>query len=254
MKDCPTPNPFRFSTCVINSARLAFMAALTLTGSGLSIQAATVIDDHFSGNSGGTPANWSSLGGGTVVESTTTVTFTDTTSFGTGILSSSSYNPQSTTTTMVADLTGFSGTGEQQAFVSMVSDTFNYFHAVIRNTGAVHAYSDLGGGFVDHSLGTITGYSGGAVQMTVTMDGDSFSIQTDVGSFDTGDTLYSNTTLGFSSLAGMGTSVSPALIALGGDSKATFDRIVVSTEPIPEPSSLALITIGLFLGTTRRQR
>ena len=96
--------------------QLSTLTGVIIAFASQTLVAGVIVDDHFTGNSGGVPADWNVVANiGSIVESGTAVILTDTTHRSTAIGSKKIYNPQITTTTAVVNIAGFGRTvdGEQ---------------------------------------------------------------------------------------------------------------------------------------------
>lgn len=212
-----------------------------------SLLAGIIVDDHFVGESSGVPANWVKVvDNGTVVESGTLVAISDATGSATALQSTAIFNPQVTTTTIVANIESIGGSPTGNALIALTDNPFAgvYFDVAIGKLGEVQVIADLDGSDMDiASLGTIAGYSGGAIEVTATLGFTNFSVQTDVGGLVFDGTYTAAGITQFANISGLGTLVSPTLATLGANTTVSYDRIQVTTSDaqggggaaVPEP-------------------
>lgn len=234
----------------------AVVSLIALAGSS---KAALILDDHFTGNSGGVPANWavpSNVNSGTVVESGTEVSMSAASEDGIAIVSDASYSPQGVQTTVVVTATI---DADAHAIFGIVdgSPVGQFLIADLGGDGSVRvAAANSFAGEPPQYLGSnIPSFTGGTLQVTLVFDSDSFSLSTDFGSYTTGDILYASVPLTGFSFSGLGTSMHPALSAGGTAGSAAFDRITLTTA-VPEPETAMLTLIGAAAGARflRRRR
>jgi len=156
----------------------------------LSPQAASatiVFDDHFDGNSGGMPAGWHLLiGPGTVVESGTTVLFTNDVM----IASDGVFDPTQGDVTLSAEITLLTGTSCGAMALVDASITRLIWADLCVLDGKLRVVALDEGGEQPFIAGYLSGYEGGPIRMTLALGPVSFSLSTDDPPFSTGPIDY----------------------------------------------------------------
>jgi hypothetical protein len=190
--------------------------------------ATIVFDDHFTGNSGGIPANWSRIfGTGAVVEAGTTVTLGDDL---VAIGSDATIDPSSGTVRIETDIVGVVG---QVASGLIVPPEFpvTFFICEIRldDTRIEVTAGDAEGGMESHELGHLVGYTGGPIRLTVILGPTSFSVSTDSPPFSSGAIDYTTALANFTR-NDLGTAASVMLFDYENPGSSIIDRILVDVE------------------------
>lgn len=166
---------------------VACVWALSLPGvlPGLAVSG-TILDDDFTGNSGGIPIGWSGDGTGSIIESGTTVTLHD--DFAIWTNADFDVNQSGITTVRVA----ISPTTEHTSggLIDFLQWD-NHFWVKLHADGMIEVKaSDLATGEEEYVVGQVVGYTGGATWLTVNLSSDSFAVSTDVPSFSSGPLPY----------------------------------------------------------------
>ncbi|MBL7220212.1 MAG: PEP-CTERM sorting domain-containing protein [Phycisphaerae bacterium] len=244
-------------TFQIDSGQLYFDNFSMTDGGGIS-PGIVVLDDHFDGDSGGTPAGWSLLmgveGPTGVVESGSNVVINGTQDNPTVIASDTTFDPQDVETTIRVAIDEVTPDG--RAWTALFSSDISTFFAVqlrssdgrLEVTGGPTSQSD------SHELVQLSSYDGGEAILTITLDADSFRIRCDVEDYDSGNLLFADyfPTTNFT-LADLGESVMSGLFAAGQPAGgASFDWITVTRTP--EPATMGLLAFGATLTLVRRRR
>ena len=161
---------------------------------------AQVIDDHFTGDSGGIPATWMRLSGvdtGPIVEAGSVVTVTDTAGNddGSGMVSTLAFDLSLATSPIVLTVSIDSLTGsipEPKTFFGFANDPIPaaFVIRLERETPTMGSFRVSYVGKGERELGMVA-YNGGAIDVTLTMDADSYSVTTNNG-FDSGDIAYAD--------------------------------------------------------------
>ena len=205
-----------------------------------------LLSDHFTGNSGGVPAGWTRLGfsdpAGTIVENGTIVTITDgRAGGGPTLMTSAATTGALDAFSFTVDIANMTSISPAQPEAMMVIGSLGSGYALITKfnatTGAVTAQL-FGPTSGQLALGTVSGYAGGAISFTISGDADSFRVTGTVGSYDSGDRLYSAVgAAGFDSIDDFGSTLGLALgteSADGGNtpngapSSVAYDRVVLT--------------------------
>lgn len=225
------------------------------------LHAATLVSDHFTGNSGGIPAGWTAVGetrpGTTIVESGTIVTLTDARGgAGPKFLMSSPFGGldnfqltmdiASMNPLTAGEPEAVSVLGGESGYVMLTS--FSYATKSFRVTVIGATFGSLLLSASPH----IPSYAGGALSYTISGDADSFRIASATDSYDSGDILYSAIgASGFDSLSDFGNGMSflfgtesGGLTPDGTLAAVAFDRVQLTgtltelhTSEVPEAST-----------------
>lgn len=229
------------------------------------IFAGVIVDDHFTGNAGNSnPTNWvTAFGTGTVNESGTVLTLTNSADADPFALRhASTFDPRSTTTTMAVTVSSLSS-GNRSALFGVAGPGSTGIVLLDLNENGDLTVQASPNGPSNLELANVTTVSS-ATNLTVTLvfDNDSFRVTTSEG-FSGADTAYSSVFTNFANLDSFGTSTS-AVVAAGGSSSDSvtvgIDRVTLQTADsqtgatIPEPSSLALLAFCSGLFGLRRRR
>ncbi|MDA1018528.1 MAG: hypothetical protein O3A00_29230, partial [Planctomycetota bacterium] len=181
----------------------------------------TIVDDHFTGNSGGVPAAWSVVfGDGTSVESGTLLTITDSTSDPTVLSSSLFFDPQGTTTTITASISSLTAeTGRSLSF-GIIGSNNSIFLVGLGVDGNLRLSADPDAFNPPNSEELTLAASGiatSSIDITLVFDADSFQVTTS-GGFDSTDTAFTFTNFTPSDL---GTSVRGLIVNGGANDPST---------------------------------
>jgi hypothetical protein len=192
------------------------------------VQSATIVlDDHFTGDSGGIPANWSRiLGTGAVVEAGTTVTLgEDEVAIG----SNATIDPSSGTVRIETDIVGVAGQ-VASGLTLLPGFPVTFFICEIRaDDTRIEVTAGDAGSFQSYELGHLVGYTGGPIRLTVILGPASFSVSTDSPAFSSGPIDY---TTAFETFTrdDLGTAASVMLFDYGDPGSSIIDRILVDAE------------------------
>ena len=218
----------RFCQCL--SAGMSVVCLLLATSQPAS--ATIVFDDHFTGDSGGIPADWFLIGGtGAVVEQGTTVTLGQEGVGGDVIIgSNATIDPSSGTITIEADFVGIVGQGAS-GLISGAEFTSPLFFCAIRLEGGRIEVNirDAEGGFEWYDVGYLAGYSGGPIRLTVILGPMWFSVSTDSPPFSSGPIDYTAAFTAFTR-EDLGTAAHVMLFDYGDPGTTIVDRILVDVE------------------------
>ncbi len=214
------------------------------------VSATIVFDDHFTGDSGGIPANWSRLfGTGTVVEAGTTVTLgQDGVGDDVAIGSDATVDPSSGTVTIETDFDGIAGQGMSGLFVGWPPPVF--FGCAIRTEdGRLEVnVGDTEGGTEWYDVGYLVGYTGGPIRLTMVLGPTWFSVSTDSPPFSSGPIDY---TAVFSTFTreDLGSAAHALLFDYGDPGTTIVDRVLVEVEGATPVESM---TFGRIKALYRR--
>ena len=151
--------------------------------------ATIVFDDHFDGNSGGMPAGWHLLfGPGTVVESGTTVLFTNDVI----IASDGVFDPTQGDVTLSVEITLLTGTSSGAIVLVNTSISRGIWADLCVMDGRLRVVALDEGGEQPFIAGYLSGYEGGPIRMTLALGPVSFSLSTDDPPFSTGPIDYTS--------------------------------------------------------------
>ena len=197
--------------------------------------AAVVFDDHFEGNSGGVPANWSGEGEGSIVEMGTTVTLYD--DF--VIWTNENFDPGATDRTIIRNAITSTTNHTHVGLVDPAQLDNHIWVKLHALDGKIEVKaSDLSSGEEEIVVGYVSGYSGGATQLTVVLESETFSITTDTPSFASGPISYTTVFTSFTR-ADLGTSTKLVLQnecdPNGPPCSSIYDRVTLeagSTTPV----------------------
>ena len=175
----------RFLRCALAGLPMACL----LLGAPQPVSATIVFDDHFDGNSGGMPAGWHLLfGPGTVVESGTTVLFTN----DVVIASDGVFDPTQGEVTLATEFALLSGT--TGGMMGLVDG--NITHAIVALVhspdGMLKVVAIDEGGEQHYYPGYLSAYAGGPIRMTLALGPASFCLSTDDPPFSTGPIDYAS--------------------------------------------------------------
>jgi len=207
-------------------------AAFVLMSLAATVSAATLFDDHFTGNSGGMPAGWSRiLATGDVVEAGTTVTLGGESEDGVMIGSRETVDPTTGTITIVTDFVVISGQGASGLISGLEFPAACFFCAIRLRDSRVEVNtfeSDEGGHYYD--VGFLNGYTGGPIRLTLEMGPTTFSVSTDSPAFSSGPVLYSTVSPTFTR-EDLGVAASALLFDYGDEEgvpgRTIVDRITI---------------------------
>jgi hypothetical protein len=217
--------------------------------------AATILIDDFPGT-GGIPSGWSLVvGTGTISHSGSIVTINnDGGATPTNIGHDATlFNPQGTTTVFVTEIVSIDGEGGG----SILGFGGTFLGVRLEGDGTLQAFMGLSPAPEDLTrffFPTVSGYSGGAIDMTLFMDTAGFRVSTDTG-YDSGAVTWATASGGVFDLSTLGPAVRPGITAALAPSllgEISFDRVMVSTVPIPAAVWLFGSALGL-LGWMRRK-
>lgn len=157
--------------------------------------AAIVFDDHFEGNSGGIPAGWLGEGEGSVVEAGTTVTFHDDFVIATNEDLDPNEAERTTLRNRIASTTNHTHVG----LIDYPELNNHFWIKLYAEDGKIEVKAaDIASGEEEYVVGYVTGYTGGAIELTVTLDTETFSVSTDSPAFSSGPINYSSVFTSFS--------------------------------------------------------
>ncbi|MGB0712058.1 MAG: hypothetical protein ACPGUC_00725 [Gammaproteobacteria bacterium] len=228
---------------------------LSLVGLAPTVGAAVLTSDDFTGNSGGMPAGWSffaPFNAGSVSESGSDVTITDPSAIeGPTLITPGNFDPQGGVTTMAADITSLSFDSSLVMGIADASITNILVFQLNDDGGARLFYSNGGpGAGTEENLGTVAGYSGGAIDVTFTFDDDSFSVVANGGGFSTGDLAYSGLSSAFD-FSAFGNDVNLALGMSNGT--ALVDSVLFESDNAGAGSgggaAVPIVPVGLLMLT-----
>jgi hypothetical protein len=209
--------------------RLAGVMMVCLLVGGLQTgTAAVVFDDHFTGGSGGIPADWSRiLGTGAVVEQGTTVTLGDDE---VAIGSDATIDPSSGTVRIETEFVGITGQGASGLIVPPAFPV-TFFVCEIRpeDDRIEVTVGDAAGAMQSYELGHLVGYTGGPIRLTVILGPASFSVSTDSPPFSSGPIDYTAVFTTFTR-EDLGTAASVLLFDYSDPGTSIIDRILVDVE------------------------
>ncbi|MGB0722414.1 MAG: hypothetical protein ACPGU7_08450 [Gammaproteobacteria bacterium] len=226
--------------------------------------AAVLTSDDFTGNSGGMPTGWSffaPFNAGSVSESGSDVSITDPSAIeGPTLITPGNFDPQGGVTTMAADITSLSFDSSLVMGIADASITNILVFQLNDDGGARLFYSNSGAGAgTEENLGTVAGYSGGAIDVTFTFDDDSFSVVANGGGFSTGDLAYTGLSGAFD-FSAFGNDVNLALGMSNGT--ALVDSVLFESDAggagggagIPVSPVWLLLALGAALIRVRQAR
>ena len=222
----------------LSSFRRAGLALIFLVAVDLQSASATMVfDDHFTGNSGGIPANWT--GQGTIVESGTTVTLHGFAYMGT----TQTFDPQGGTLTVTAEIVGTN----YRAHAGIVDpatrlNQFEFKITVPDGSVDVHV-KDGDSGEQEYLAGYLSEYTGGPIRLTAVLTATTFTISTDSPPFSTGPVDYAAAFPTFTRAdLGNATALLVVCEALDGiPTFTTYDRI---TATVDQPTAVERNTLG----------
>jgi hypothetical protein len=210
--------------------------------------AGVVFDDHFEGNSGSTPSGWSGDGQGTVIESGTTLAFQG--NF--VIWTNDDLDPNEQNATIIT--TSIDGTTDHVHvgfldFAQFDNHIWIKLHAL---DGKIEVKaSNVQGGEEEYVAGYVDGYNGGATHLTVLLEPDSFTIETDTPPFAAGPIPYASvfTTFTRADLGDAARLVIENECSGTGSCTSSYDRITVTVE---EASAVDVVSHGRVKALYRR--
>lgn len=173
----------RASACWLTVQVMAWSLVLSPTAS----EATVLFDDHFEGNSGGVPANWSGEGEGSIVEMGTTVTLNDEYV----IWTNENFDPCATDRTIIRNEVASTTNHTHVGLVDPAQLDNHIWVKLHALDGKIEVKaSDLISGEEEIDVGYVSGYTGGAIQLTVVLESETFSISTDTPPFSSGPISY----------------------------------------------------------------
>jgi hypothetical protein len=229
--------------------RILSMVIIAITLFSNSAVAATVIlDDNFLGT-GGVPAGWvRAMGSLAISHSGSIVTIQNNDILPTVIRSNTTYNPQGTRTILVTEVSGTADNGGSLGIASVGS-----FNVILRSDGSLNALATLGGPsgvLPEYFLTTVSGYTGGALDVTMEIFDAGFKVATDTG-YESSEISWVTAFGGSFNLSTLGSSVSAQLAAVGSNpvlpAEISVDRITLTTVPIPAAAWLFGSALGMLV-------
>ena len=173
----------RTSTFRVPVQAVVWLLVLSPATSGATV----VFDDHFEGNSGGVPVNWSGEGEGSIVEEGTTVSFYD--EF--VIWTNENFDPNATERTIIRNAIANTTNHTHVGLVDPAQFDNHIWIKLHALDGKIEVKaSDINSGEEEIIVGYVSGYTGGAIQLTVVLESEIFSIATDTPSFSSGPISY----------------------------------------------------------------
>jgi hypothetical protein len=207
-----------------------FIVGCVLTAAPLLVSATTVFDDHFDGNSGGMPESWHYYWGpGTAVESGTVVTLRDDIM----IVSDAVLDPSDGTVVLTMDLA--STNADDAVWIALITppNTAGLGCGIHPSDGKIEmGANDLDGGEQPYIVGYLSGYSGGPIKLTITMEPTNFSVSTDSPPFSSGAIDY-NIAFPTFTRGPLGTAVNLFLaddVVTQGGGSSSIDRVMVDVQ------------------------
>jgi hypothetical protein len=237
-----------FSQHLLAGLSMGFLLLVPLQPASATI----IFDDHFTGDSGGIPANWSRLfGTGAVVEAGTTVTLgQDGVGDDVAIGSDATVDPSSGTMTIQTEFTGIVGQGMSGLFAGSWPSLVGFFGCAIRlDDGRLEVtVGDAEGGSEWYDVGHLVGYTGGPIRLTMVLGPTWFSVSTDSPPFSSGPIDY---TAVFSTFTreDLGSAAHALLFDYGDPGTTIVDRILVDVEGATPVESM---TFGRIKALFRR--
>jgi hypothetical protein len=215
-------------------------------------RAAIIIDDDFTGTAGGIPPGWTraTIGFNDAYDDSgaTTVALHTATGGMEGramIFNDAAFDP-SNGLTWTVDVTSLDNLYLQTGIAEDLG-AGNYFGIRFHRSGLLEAFANRGS--VDfEALGTITGYSGGEVALTIRVDPSGYRVSTNTG-FDSGAKPWSTLSNGYT----LETQNDPSHLWIQIDGSrvpnaGVFDRVRLET--VPEPASLWFPLLGILIAAT----
>ncbi|MEM9364647.1 MAG: PEP-CTERM sorting domain-containing protein [Planctomycetota bacterium] len=231
--------------------RAAFGFAVLLLASTLELSAATVLfQDQFNDETGvDPPAGWvnvpSTAASPTFIESGGVATMSrnqNATTAGYFANGSAGFDAQTgAALSFELVLNGISADGVSPA-AQIIGDGAagdDFFSMAVFGDGRVQMSAIAGGVGQNALLTTLPSYAGGQISITATLFADTFTIETDVDNFSSGELAYSISSPGFSRTT-LGSTAGVRLLTGGTAGSAEFDSVTVTA--VPEPSSIVLLT------------
>lgn len=235
---------------------VVFLFVAVLAGSAGLCRAALIIDDDFTGTASGIPPGWTRAtiafddayddsGATTVALQTIAATFARAM-----IFNDATFDP-SHGLTWTVELTSLENNYLQTGVGEDLSVVGNFFGIRFHQSGLLEAFAQSGSVEFD-SLGTLAGYVGGAVDLTLRVDPAGYRISTNTG-FDSGAKLWSTFSNGYTLAA----QNNPSLLWIQVDTSqvsnvGVFDRVRLET--VPEPTSLWIPILGIATVALRRSQ
>lgn len=252
------------------------LGILALCGLSNTALGATILSDNFSTQSQfpSFPNNWTQFlgkSGDVSVASSGHLVMTDSQGGGAGIistLSSSTFDPGTVTTTDTVHINSTSVNPIGNAIFGLIGPTTNgELAAGIDSTGNVFVVETDPAKNLNQVivlLGKATGYAGGAIDLTLTIDPTGVAV-TSTSGFNSGHKSFSSDLSGFTLNGAFGSAATPALVGASQQGQtggsANFGSVTVATivgAAIPEPPSLISLGIGVaglgVVAAIRRQR
>lgn len=203
------------------------------------VSATIVFDDHFTGNSGGIPADW--WGQGVIVEAGTTVTLHNFAFMAT----TPTIDPQAGIVTVTVDIVGTNYRAHAGIVDPVTHQNQFEFKITLPNGDVDVRVKDATGGDQGYYAGRLTGYTGEPIRLTAVLTATTFTISTDSPAFSTGPIEYAVVFPTFTRAA-LGNAAALLLVceALEGSSThTTYDRVTADIEQeVPtEPTTFGAV-------------
>ncbi len=152
-------------------------------------RAVLVYDDHFAGNTGGVPAGWFGVGDGSAVESGTIVTLND----AYVIVTEADVDPDQAGATVLT--TAIAGTTHHThgGLIDFVQQDNHFWIKLWAADGRLEVKaSNVADGEEELDIGFVTGYSGGAIELTLVLEAATFTVSADAPAYSSGPIAYSD--------------------------------------------------------------
>lgn len=220
-----------------SALRLGALSLIWLMALSSPSSASVVFDDHFDGNSEGIPSGWFGEGEGSVVEEGTTVTFAD--EF--VIATTQDLDPNGTDRTTLRNWIVSTTNHTHMGLIEYPGLNNHFWIKLYSGDGKIEVKAgDNTGGEEEYTVGYVAGYSGGAIELTLMLQAETFTVSTNSPAFTSGPISYSSVFSSFTR-ADLGQATRLVLESdcspYGPPCSTVYDRVSMEVEG-PTPTGL----------------